>query len=187
MHHNSQASVTVLTSILENPKGYGKLFEAKMEKMFWELLKKKMLLMSKKKSVRLTQELCLRRKVSKRNLSKIDNKNSQGEYYLTDLLKIANETGHKTAGYILKDPAEALGINDRRQLAQASQILLHRKINQLMIDGVTFIDPDTAYIESQVEISPDVIIYPNVIIEGNTTIGEDNTIGPDTRIIDSKI
>lgn len=188
MHHNSQASVTVLTSILENPKGYGRIIRSEDGKNVLGIVEEKDAADEQKEICEInTGTYVFDGKFLKENLSKIDNKNSQGEYYLTDLLKIANEAGHKIAGYILKDPAEALGINDRRQLAQASQILRHRKITQLMIDGVTFIDPDTAYIESQVEISPDVIIYPNVIIEGNTTIGEDNTIGPDTRIIDSKI
>lgn len=188
MHQNSQASVTVLTSILENPKGYGRILRSEDGKNVLGIVEEKDATNEQKKICEInTGTYVFDGKFLKENLFKIDNKNSQGEYYLTDLLKLANDAGQKTSGYILSDPGEALGINDREQLAEASAILRKRKIRQLMLDGVTFIHPETAYIDSQVKISQDVIIYPNVIIEGETEIGEDNIIGPDTLIIDSKI
>ncbi len=188
MHQNSQAAVTVLTSIIENPKGYGRIIRSNNGDTVLGIVEEKDATEEEKNISEInTGTYVFDGGFLKENLFNLDNKNSQGEYYLTDLLKMANESGLKTAGYVLSDPGEALGINDREQLAQASAILRKRKIRQLMLDGVTFIDPETAYIDSQVKISQDVIIYPNVIIEGETEIGEDNIIGPDTLIIDSKI
>jgi len=188
MHQNSQGAVTVLTSILENPSGYGRIIRSEDGDAVLGIVEEKDATNQQKTINEInTGTYIFDGKFLKENLLNIDNKNAQGEYYLTDLLKIAQDAGLKTAGYVLDDPAESLGINDREQLAQASQILRKRKITQLMKDGVTFIDPDTAYIESQVKISEDVIIYPNVIIEGSTEIHQDNIIGPDTHIIDSKV
>lgn len=188
LHKESQSVVTVLTSIIDNPTGYGRIIRSADGLSVLGIVEEKDCREDEKKINEInTGTYFFSGSFLKENLLKIDNKNAQGEYYLTDLLKIACELGLKTRGYVLEDPAESLGINDRSQLAEAEKILRKRKIHQLMMSGVTFIDPETAYIDSQVKISPDVIIYPNVIIEGETEIGEDNVIGPDTRIIDSKI
>lgn len=188
LHEKSQAAVTVLTSIVENPTGYGRVIRGEDGETVLAIIEEKDTTPAERKICEInTGTYFFKGSFLKDKLSQLENKNAQGEYYLTDLLKIACDIGLKTGGYLLEDPAEALGINNRVQLAEAEKILRKRKIKQLMEEGVTFIDPETAYIDSQVKISKDVIIYPNVIIEGDTQIGEDNLIGPDTRIIDSKI
>ena len=188
LHKKSQAVVTVLTSIVDDPTGYGRVIRSPDGKKVLGIVEEKDCTEDERKIYEInTGTYFFAGSFLKEKLSQIENKNAQGEYYLTDLLKIAVSSGLETRGYHLEDSAEALGINDRVQLAEAEKILRKRKVQQLMKDGVTFIDPDTAYIDSQVKISPDVIIYPNVIIEGDTNIGQDNVIGPDTRIIDSQI
>ncbi len=120
-------------------------------------------------------------------ISKIDNNNSKGEYYLTDAVKILSDEGSKVDTYQIFDEEETLGVNSKEQLAQANKILRNRKNLELMDNGVIFIDPETAYIEENVEIGEDTVIYPNVTIEGNTKIGKDCKILGNTRIENSII
>ena len=188
MHKKSQAAVTVLTGIVDDPKGYGRIIRSGDGEDIEAIIEEKDADEDQKEICEInTGTYVFSGDFLKENLKRIGSDNAQKEYYLTDLLKIAREMNLKTAGYVLEDPLEALGINDRIQLAQAEGILRQRKIRKLMLEGVTFIDPATAYIDSRVIIAPDVIIYPNVIIEGETVIGGDSVIGPDTRIIDSRI
>lgn len=85
------------------------------------------------------------------------------------------------------NPKETMGVNDRLQLAKAAKALRVRKIEELAAAGVTFIDPDTAYIDAEVRIGPDTIIYPMTFLEGDTEVGSGCIIGPNTRIIDSTV
>ncbi|MBQ3337887.1 MAG: bifunctional UDP-N-acetylglucosamine diphosphorylase/glucosamine-1-phosphate N-acetyltransferase GlmU, partial [Selenomonadaceae bacterium] len=82
---------------------------------------------------------------------------------------------------------ETLGINSRVQLAAADRIFRMKKNHELMDSGVTIIDPNTTFIDYDVQIGQDTIIYPNTYIEGNTVIGEDCAIGPNIRFTDMKV
>lgn len=120
-------------------------------------------------------------------LSKIDNKNEKGEYYLTDIIKILSGIDKKIISYSLKDSMEIQGVNSKVELALVSKELRDRKNTELMENGVILIDPTTTYIDDEVKIGRDTVIYPNVVIQGNTEIGENTEILSNTRIIDSKI
>ena len=120
-------------------------------------------------------------------ISKIDNNNSQGEYYLPDAVKVLVKEGLKVDTYQIFEEEEILGVNSKVQLAQATKILRNRKNIELMDAGVILIDPETTYIEEKVEIGEDTIIYPNVIIQGETKIGKNCKILSDTRIENSLI
>lgn len=120
-------------------------------------------------------------------ISKIDNNNSQGEYYLPDAVKVLVKEGLKVDTYQIFEEEEILGINSKVQLAQATKILRTRKNIELMDAGVILIDPETTYIEEKVEIGEDTIIYPNVIIQGETKIGKNCKILSNTRIENSLI
>lgn len=120
-------------------------------------------------------------------ISKIDNNNSQGEYYLPDAVKVLVKEGLKVDTYQIFEEEEILGVNSKVQLAQATKILRTRKNIELMDAGVILIDPETTYIEEKVEIGEDTIIYPNVIIQGETKIGKNCKILSNTRIENSLI
>lgn len=120
-------------------------------------------------------------------LSKIDNKNEKGEYYLTDAIKILVNEGGKTESFKISDETEILGVNSKSQLATAGRILKNRKNEELMDEGVIIIDPEVTYIEEEVIIGQDTVIYPNTVIQGKTKIGENCTVYGGTRIVDSKI
>lgn len=121
------------------------------------------------------------------NLNKLDTDNSQGELYLTDVVRILNSEGKEVGGFLIEDEEEILGINSRVQLVQCEKILRSR-INKIHLeDGVTIVDPENTIIELGVKIGKDTTIYPSARLTGKTEIGENCIITGDTFIIDSKI
>ena len=119
------------------------------------------------------------------NLSKIPF-NSKGEYFLTDLVEIAVAQGRP----VLTQDApfdEVNGVNNRVQLANVTQLLQRRIVETHMMNGVTFIAPDSTYVEAGVKIGADSVIWPGCLLQGSTQIGGHATIGPNTQIVDSEI
>ncbi|HEK9337773.1 TPA: NTP transferase domain-containing protein, partial [Streptococcus equi subsp. equi] len=102
--------------------------------------------------------------------------NAQGEYYLTDVISIFKAGQERVGAYLLKDFDESLGVNDRLALAQAEVIMQERINRQHMLNGVTLQNPAATYIESSVEIAPDVLIEANVTLKGQTRIGSRSVI-----------
>jgi bifunctional UDP-N-acetylglucosamine pyrophosphorylase/glucosamine-1-phosphate N-acetyltransferase len=114
-------------------------------------------------------------------LERIGNNNAQGEYYLPDVLPLLG--GHVEA-MLLSDPEEALGINDRAQLATAEAVLRSRVLEGLMADGVTVEDPATTYVDDGVRVGRDSVIRPMSVIRGATVLGEGCEIGPMAQLRD---
>ena len=120
-------------------------------------------------------------------LKGVGSDNDQGEYYLPDIIPIMGEAGYKTLPYHLEDEWEAMGINDRAQLAEAENILREQINVYWMREGVTLIQPETIRIEKSVIIGRDTVISPGCFLEGDTKIGEGCRVGPYAKIIDSSI
>src|SRR5262249_32467499 len=97
-------------------------------------------------------------------LDRVEPNNDQGEYYLTDAVGILAREGARIEAVIVGDPDEAMGVNDRRQLAAAAVIQRRRILDRLMMDGVTILDPATTYIADDVTIGSDTVVHPNVTI-----------------------
>jgi len=109
------------------------------------------------------------------------------EIYITDLIQLAREQGWGVKALIDPDRDNLLGINSRAELAAATQTV-KRQINARHLDqGVTFIDPESVYIEPGVSIGRDTVIYPNVYLQGNTVIGENCRIEASVKIVDSTL
>jgi bifunctional UDP-N-acetylglucosamine pyrophosphorylase/glucosamine-1-phosphate N-acetyltransferase len=108
-------------------------------------------------------------------------------YYLTDLVEIAVKEGLTIRSLVLDDPTEGMGINNRVHLAEATAAMRFRINQELMLSGVTLVDPAMTYIEPGVQVGKDTVIWPNTYLHGNTVIGEDCEIGPNTIIFDSKV
>jgi bifunctional UDP-N-acetylglucosamine pyrophosphorylase/glucosamine-1-phosphate N-acetyltransferase len=108
-------------------------------------------------------------------LDRIENNNSQGEYYLTDIVEIAKNDG-VICGYVIADEEEVMGLNSRRQLADVEKIMQNRLRDQAMDSGVTLMDPDTVYLSADTIIANDVVIEPNVFIGRGVTIGAGSRI-----------
>lgn len=119
-------------------------------------------------------------------LPRISNKNSKGEFYLTDLISICIEEHLKVAP-ILGNKKVSLGVNTQQELAHASRLVYRRKAKQLMDAGVLMIDPASVYVEESVEIGAGSVLYPNVFLRGNTKVGSFSVIEPGCFVNDSVI
>jgi bifunctional UDP-N-acetylglucosamine pyrophosphorylase/glucosamine-1-phosphate N-acetyltransferase len=118
------------------------------------------------------------------NLRNLSTDNSQGEYYLTDLLAVLRDGGERVGAVVAGDPIEALGVNSRADLASVEGEIQRRVVVRLMQEGVTFRNPATVVIDSTVTIGNDTVIYPFVTIEGKTSIGSRCVIEPGVHLID---
>jgi bifunctional UDP-N-acetylglucosamine pyrophosphorylase/glucosamine-1-phosphate N-acetyltransferase len=118
-------------------------------------------------------------------LRALETDNAKGEYYLTDALTAAAADGREVVLVALDDPAEALGVNDRRDLARVHQVLLRRHAERLMADGVTLLDPERTAIEPSVRVGSDTVIHPGVSLFGDTRIGRDCLLHQGVWIRDS--
>lgn len=120
-------------------------------------------------------------------LSGVRNQNSQSEYYLTDVVGILAGRNLRVGACKAPNPVEILGINTRQELAAMDHFLRQRKCESLMEEGVTIMDPESTFIDVDVQIGPDTIIYPSVQIEGRSVIGDDVTLRSFTRITNCRI
>jgi bifunctional UDP-N-acetylglucosamine pyrophosphorylase/glucosamine-1-phosphate N-acetyltransferase len=120
-------------------------------------------------------------------LARLGNDNSQGEYYLTDVLAMAVADGVTVHGIITDDEAEVMGINDKKQLAEAERALQRRRVGELMAAGVTFADPARVDIRGKLTCGRDVFIDVNVVFEGVVTLGDNAHVGMNNLLRDSTI
>ncbi len=186
-HNTSNNAVTVLTAHVANPAGYGRIvrnFSGNVTKIVEhkDANSDELIITEINSGIYFFDIASLLS-----TLDKITSNNAQGEYYLTDTIEILISENKKVGAFIVGDNNEILGINDRIQLAQASEIMRKRITTMHMQNGVTFISPETAYIGGSVIIGRDTIIMPNTVLEGKTEIANDCIIGPNSRIVDSKI
>ncbi|MGL5056130.1 MAG: bifunctional UDP-N-acetylglucosamine diphosphorylase/glucosamine-1-phosphate N-acetyltransferase GlmU, partial [Fusobacteriaceae bacterium] len=185
-HKESGSVTTILTSIYENPFGYGRIMKDG-EKVLGIVEEKEADEKTKKIKEVNAGVYCFDSKELFSALDKIDNNNDKGEYYLTDVIGIQVKENKKVESFILEDNIEILGVNSKVELSQAAEVLRERKNKALMESGVILIDPKNTYIEEYVEIGKDTIIYPGALIQGVTEIGENCEILGSSRIIDCKI
>ncbi len=120
-------------------------------------------------------------------LPRIGTDNAQGEIYLTDLVRLGSAAGRPVGAVRTADVESSLGINSRADLAKAAGVLNRRLVHQMMMDGVTVLDPANTWVEPGVQVGPDTEILPGTLLTGNTTIGSGCTVGPHTRIMDSHV
>ena len=119
-------------------------------------------------------------------LEKIDRENSQGEYYLTDLVALLRKE-ERGVQALQTTEEEVAGVNSRAQLAAVSALLFRRATDRWLDEGVTIVDPAATYIDAQVTIEPDATIFPFTFLEGTTTVAAGAQVGPQARIIDSEV
>lgn len=129
---------------------------------------------------------CAKAEFLRRFLPQLTPNNAQGELYLTDLVSLGSAAGEKI-GAVVDDVVYALGVNTRADLAKAAALLKERKLQELMVSGISIIDPQSTWIEDQVQIGRDSEIWPGTVLQGATSIGQGCKIGPNTQITDSAI
>ncbi len=110
-----------------------------------------------------------------------------GEYYLTDLVEAAMRSGTPARAVTARDAGEIAGVNSRRQLAEAADVLRRRILDRLMDGGVTVTDPAFTYVGPEVRVGRDTVIAPGVTLEGRTVVGRACRLGPHARVSDSRL
>jgi bifunctional UDP-N-acetylglucosamine pyrophosphorylase/glucosamine-1-phosphate N-acetyltransferase len=184
-HRQQGAPLTLLTAVLQDPGGYGRIVrnynsdvariveatdagpdEAQIREINAGIY-------------------CVELKHLFQNLHQAGANNAQHEVYLTDLVEILRKNHQKVAAYCHPESEEVMGVNNRNELARAGKRLFRRKAQELMEAGVTFLDPECTYVESNVRIGRDTVLSPMSFLTGETVLGEACRIGPGTRISDS--
>lgn len=186
-HETGDFDCTVLSAILDDATGYGRVIRENSGDIL-KIVEHKDASEDERSIKEINSGMySFNGKALKYALSKIDNNNSQGEYYLTDAVSILKSEGYKVGAYIIENSVEIHGVNSRVQLAFSEEVMRKRINERLMLNGVTMINPNETYIGADVRIGRDTIIYPNVYIEGNSIIGEGCIIRSGSRINNSRI
>ena len=185
VHKESGNSATILTSILDDASGYGRIIRSGDEVL--KIVEHKDCNEEELKVKEINSGMyCFEIESLVECLGNLSNNNSQGEYYLTDVIGMLKEKDEKVGALVI-NYEETLGVNSRVQLAEVEAILRKRINNKHLENGVTIIDPNSTYIGIDVEIGQDTIIYPGNVIEGNTVIGKGCILYPNSRINNSII
>ena len=187
-HRGRGAACTILTVKLKDPTGYGRIVRDSSG-IFEKIVEQRDATETEAAISEINSGIyCFNAKRLFAALSRVQNHNDQGEYYLTDVPALLKADGEDVALYNHGDAFEVEGVNNRLQLADLERHLRRRTVTRLMLDyGVTFIDPTTAYISEQASIGRDTTIHPNVTIEGRTQVGDGCEIRSGTRIVNSVI
>ncbi len=173
---------TLLTAIYENPTGYGRIIRDEGGNVR-AIIEEKDANMEEKQIKEINSGIyCFDIEELVSALEYIKPNNAQGEYYLTDVIKIMNDKGLKTGAVIVEDNTEILGVNDRTQLELLTRVLRMRINSEHMRSGVTIEDANSTYIYDNVKIGKDTVIHPNTIIKSGVIIGKNCEIGPNAYI-----
>ena len=181
------STLSVLTTVPEDPSGYGRIVR---DRNGWvERIVEERDATEEQRSLHEinTGIYCAEASFLREGSKEIGKENAQREYYLTDLVEIGRKKGLRCSATVAPDPVETMGINTRVDLAIASEVLRHEKLRDLMLSGVTLIDPKTTYVDRKVEVGRDTVLFPNCTLEGKTRIGERCVIESNSRILDSVI
>ena len=186
-HVKSGAAATVMSALMDDPFGYGRILRDANGDVAGIVEQKDASEEQKQIKEINTGNYCVEAPLLFEVLRTLGNDNAQGEYYLTDVLAKLRAMGKKVGGVITADSEMIMGVNSRRQLAEAESVMRRRIAERHMDDGVTIMDPASTFIEKSVKIAPDTVIYPNTWLQGATEIGEDCEIGPNVRLENVKV
>ncbi len=186
-HHTSAgAAATVLTAAVERPQGYGRVL--RQGGRVKRIVEDRDATDDQKKIGEInTSVYCFDARRLWAALREVKPDNDQGELYLTDVIGVLARGGAKVEAVTVADPVEAMGINDRKQLAGLATIQRRRILDRLMTEGVTILDPAGTYIDDTVTIGADTVVHPQAVIEGATVIGSDCVVGAGCHVSDSRL
>lgn len=185
-HVASESVLTISTVVEENPRGFGRIVRDKNGKVC-RIVEEKAASAEELKITELNSNpYCFDADWLWESLDKIE-KSAVGEYYLTDLVEIAYKEGKLVEAREIKDKEEAIGINNRIHLAEATRVIQRRINHKWMLAGVTMVDPQRVYIESSVTLDKDTILFPEVYLHGDTRVGKNCELGPSVVLEDTKV
>jgi bifunctional UDP-N-acetylglucosamine pyrophosphorylase / glucosamine-1-phosphate N-acetyltransferase len=183
IHQQHQNAATLLTAQLPNPKGYGRVF-CDGQNYLQQIVEDRDCTDAQRQNRRINAGVyCFRWSALKAVLPNLSAENDQKEYYITDAVNFLTPV----MAVDVEDYQEILGVNDRKQLAEAYQILQNRIKDDWMMQGITIVDPQSITIDDTVTLGPDVVIEPQTHLRGNTTIGAGCRLGPGSLIENSTI
>ncbi len=181
-HKMSQASCTVLTALLKNPTGFGRIVRGEDNRIAKIVEEQDADTYEKAIGEVNVGAYCFKAKELFSALAQIKPDNVKKEYYLTDIIEVLSKKKAKVESICAQDEQEAFGVNSRRDVSRANAIINKRNIENLESCGVTIIDPATTFIYGDIEAGQDTIIYPHTFIEGKVKLGKQCHIGPFARL-----
>ncbi|PTL38157.1 bifunctional UDP-N-acetylglucosamine diphosphorylase/glucosamine-1-phosphate N-acetyltransferase GlmU [Alkalicoccus saliphilus] len=186
-HEDQNAKATILTAHADDPAGYGRVLRDEAGKVV-KIVEQKDASENEKKVQEInTGTYCFDNKALFETLKQVGNDNSQGEYYLPDVIEILQEQGEAVFAYQSSDFYETMGVNDRVALSEAEKWMKKRTNEYWMREGVTIIDPLQTYIGADVTIGRDTVLHPGTVLEGEVAVGTGCVIGPHSEIKNSRI
>ncbi|GAA1351502.1 bifunctional UDP-N-acetylglucosamine diphosphorylase/glucosamine-1-phosphate N-acetyltransferase GlmU [Falsarthrobacter nasiphocae] len=186
-HTSSGNKVTVLTAVVEDASGYGRVVRGEGGEVLAIVEHKDAT--EQQRAIRefnggvYAFDIAALRDA----LAKVTTDNAQGEMYLTDVLGLTREAGGRVAASVVEDERQVEGANDRVQLASLGKEMNRRTVEAAMRGGATVVDPATTWIDDTVTIGQDVTILPNTQLQGTTTIADGATVGPDTTLTNVEV
>ena len=187
-HERSGNAATVLTAVVDDPTGYGRIIRSAAGETVERIVEQK----DADDAERAVQEInsgiyVFDAEVLRAGLATLRTDNSQGELYLTDVVAFAASQGGRVGAHVTTDRWQTEGVNDRVQLASMGKEMNRRIVEKWQRAGVTVQDPATTWIESNVDLGEDVTLLPNTILRGATSIATGAEIGPDTMLTDVEV
>ncbi|MGM9550926.1 MAG: bifunctional UDP-N-acetylglucosamine diphosphorylase/glucosamine-1-phosphate N-acetyltransferase GlmU [Clostridia bacterium] len=187
MHEENKNACTVLTSVIDNPFGYGRIIRDEKGDVSY-IVEQKDASEDEQKVCEINSGMyCFNSKHLISALNFITNDNAQGEYYLTDTIAVMKDKNLKVGAFTVEDSVEISGVNDRVQLSCAESVMRKRINTQHALNGVTIIDLDNTYIDCTVTIGQDSVVYPGAMLQKGSVIGKNVLVGPDCRISNSTV
>ena len=184
VHRRTDVAATVLTAVMEDPAGYGRVVRGKDGHVV-RIVEQGDASPAELEITEINTSIyCFKRSLLSPALRRLQPDNAQGEYYLTDVVAVLASAGHAVDSLVAASAIEVGGVNDRVQLSQAEAELRRRTSERLLRSGVTMVDPANTYLDTTVEVGRDVTLFPGVILQGMTRIGDGTELGPNTRLLD---
>lgn len=187
IHTESNASATILTTMMNEPGTYGRILRGKMGSVLGireakDCSPDELQVTEVNTGVYVFQSSALFE-----SLTEVTTNNAQAEYYLTDVIQILKKKGRPVSAFCTPRSDHAIGVNTRMDLAAINKILYQNNNLHFMQEGVSIVDPDSTFIDSTVTIGHDTIIHPFSVIQGHTHIGRGCVVGPHVYIRDGRI
>ena len=186
-HQSEDATLTLLTTLLPKPGGYGRVVRAHSGEVCRIVEDQDASPKEKSISEINVGTYVVNAEFLGKVIGQLRPQNTQGEYYITDIIEMAVQQGKKVVAWVTKDFIETTGINTRVHLAMAEKEMRQRICQRLMLAGVTMLDADRVCIDHGVKIGKDTRLYPGVILEGQTVIGENCIIHSNSRLNNSHV
>lgn len=183
--HNLDRDAVVVTAIVDNPTGYGRIIRS--GDLVIQIVEEKDASSQQRDILEINSGIyAIKHQHLVNHLSNLSTNNAATEKYLTDVVKAIADSGGKVLASLV-DADDVMGVNDKEQLAQANGLLSDRIAQYWLHQGVTMLDPSSTWIDVQVNLAADVVLYPNVYLEGTTSVESGAVIGPDTVLQNCKV